>query len=250
MSETSLPADILTCYIVRHGERIDHIDDTWTMTSLTPYDPPLTDDGWTQAQHAGSTIRDYEADTDPCTTEYIMLVSPFLRCLQTGEGIIRGFNSKTGAPRKWRVAVEPGLSEVINESYFGSAQNVPIGIVAERQNELRERGSMVADNVVYDDGYQAVWEELPEYPEDFQTMLARFGSVLQQVASRYANSGKNVVVVLVTHGAGVAALRWATTRKLEPANDVPYCALIRATTSSQTAPATIKWTVNNGTANL
>ncbi|KAJ2557954.1 hypothetical protein GGH95_005082, partial [Coemansia sp. RSA 1836] len=71
----------------------------------------------------------------------------------------------------------------------------------------------------YDAGYRAVCEELPEFPEDFQMMMARFVAVLDRIALRFIGGSRRVVVVLVTHGAGVAALRWATTRKLVPAND-------------------------------
>ncbi|KAJ2454603.1 hypothetical protein GGF42_003569 [Coemansia sp. RSA 2424] len=250
----SLPTDMLTCYVVRHGERIDHIDDTWALTSSTPYDPPLTADGWIQAQRAGTMIHDLEAQhiDDNLSTEYIMLVSPFLRCAQTGEGICTGFHhAQTTNRQKWRVMVEPGLSEVINESYFGCAENVPTGIITERQSELHT--GAVCGNMEYDAGYRAVCEELPKFPEDFQMMMARFVAVLDRIALRFIGGSKRVVVVLVTHGAGVAALRWATTRKLVPANDVPYCALFRATAISRTlaipafgstrVPA-FTWTVN------
>ncbi|KAJ2731277.1 hypothetical protein IW152_004668 [Coemansia sp. BCRC 34962] len=219
-----LPTDQLTCYIVRHGERIDHIDDTWAITSATPYDPPLTADGWAQAREAGSMIRDLEPQAD---SDYLVLVSPFLRCAQTAQAIHEGFHKGEGA--QWRVALEPGLSEVINENYFHSADNVPTGIAAERRDQLG-RGD-VCGNMGFDNEYCPAQAELPAFPESFQSMLARFTAVLDHVAAR-ANGGmggKRAVVVLVTHGAGITALRWATTRRLEGSNDVPYCALFKAT---------------------
>ncbi|KAJ2859116.1 hypothetical protein GGH94_006282, partial [Coemansia aciculifera] len=228
----------------RHGERIDHIDDTWTSTSTAPYDPPLTADGWTQAHKAGTMIRDLEPQTD---SEYIMLMSPFLRCAQTGEAIHEGFHKGNGP--LWRVAVEPGLSEVINENYFHSAANVPTGIVAERREEMKM--GVVCGNMAFDEGYCPVCEELPVFPEDFQSMVARFGAVLDRIATRAIGErkSKRVVVVLVTHGAGITALRWATTRRLEAGNDVPYCALFRATLPMPAFGSTpvpgFTWTANS-----
>ncbi|KAJ2688156.1 hypothetical protein IWW39_002425 [Coemansia spiralis] len=172
-----LPTDQLTCYIVRHGERIDHIDDTWAAASATPYDPPLTRDGWAQAREAGSMIRNLEPQAD---SEYLVLVSPFLRCVQTAQAIHEGFHRGDGP--QWRVALEPGLSEVINENYFHSAGNVPTGIVAERRGQL-SRGD-VCGNMGFDSEYSSAQEELPVFPESFQSMLARFSAVLDHPESQ------------------------------------------------------------------
>ncbi|KAJ2068385.1 hypothetical protein GGI08_000899 [Coemansia sp. S2] len=234
-AKNKLPTEQLTIYVVRHGERIDHIDDNWTRTSTTPYDPPLTADGYAQARKAGTMIRDLEPQTD---TEYIVLTSPFLRCAQTGEAIHEGFCKESNP--LWRVAVEPGLSEVINENYFHSADNVPTGIVAERREEMRT--GVVCANMVFDEGYHPACEGLPVFPENFQSMLVRYGSVLDHIATGAISERKGrQVVVLVTHGAGITALRWATTRRLETGNDVPYCALFKASIGSTPE---LTWTVN------
>ncbi|KAK6331414.1 hypothetical protein TWF730_004495 [Orbilia blumenaviensis] len=47
------PAQVFVC---RHGARLDASDSTWHLTSPTPYDPPLTYGGWTQARTLGSRI--------------------------------------------------------------------------------------------------------------------------------------------------------------------------------------------------
>ncbi|KAK6355516.1 hypothetical protein TWF696_004615 [Orbilia brochopaga] len=49
----SAPAQIFVC---RHGARLDASDSTWHLTSPTPYDPPLTFGGWTQARSLGNRI--------------------------------------------------------------------------------------------------------------------------------------------------------------------------------------------------
>lgn len=47
------PAQVFIC---RHGARLDASDSTWRLTSPTPYDPPLTYGGWTQARTLGNRI--------------------------------------------------------------------------------------------------------------------------------------------------------------------------------------------------
>ena len=39
--------------VVRHGERLDNVDYTWTETAARPYDPPLTEKGVEQARDTG-----------------------------------------------------------------------------------------------------------------------------------------------------------------------------------------------------
>ena len=39
--------------VIRHGERLDNVDYTWTDTATRPYDPPLTERGVEQARETG-----------------------------------------------------------------------------------------------------------------------------------------------------------------------------------------------------
>ncbi|KAI9892684.1 MAG: hypothetical protein M1814_001104 [Vezdaea aestivalis] len=43
-------------FVARHGARLDQADKQWINTSATPYDPPLTYGGWTQARAVGARI--------------------------------------------------------------------------------------------------------------------------------------------------------------------------------------------------
>ncbi|KAG0028947.1 hypothetical protein BGZ82_008181 [Podila clonocystis] len=49
----------INLYFVRHGQRIDQIDSSWAATSPCPQDPPLTDQGRSQARQTGKMIRDF-----------------------------------------------------------------------------------------------------------------------------------------------------------------------------------------------
>ncbi|KAJ2794397.1 hypothetical protein H4R20_006240 [Coemansia guatemalensis] len=262
MDAIPLPLGGVTCYFVRHGERIDHIDEKWVKTAQTPYDPPLTPEGCKQAQCTGAFIQRLEseatANQDAGTllqTDFLVLTSPFLRCAQTAEGLCQGFqrqcevNARPSTEsvvdsRQWKVAVEPGLSEVMNENYFD--RQLPDTIISERVEEI-VRGS-VCSNMQYDNNYIPTRGRLPEYPEHFQDMMARFVSTLdyatsvqldriskQMVAAAVRRdemdtkvpSAVRKVLIFVTHGAGIGSLLWATTMR-PGANEVYYCCLSRA----------------------
>ncbi|KAE8838554.1 hypothetical protein HRS9139_02937 [Pyrenophora teres f. teres] len=117
--------------IARHGARLDAADKSWHLTSPTPYDPPLTYGGWSQAKALGQRIaallhdRDLQhqkaegaksaTDTDPAHLDLTKLTigkdasdglhqpkkkkrkiiihsSPFLRCVQTSTAVAAGIS--------------------------------------------------------------------------------------------------------------------------------------------------------------
>ncbi|KAJ2720868.1 hypothetical protein GGI07_004346 [Coemansia sp. Benny D115] len=243
----TLAPGTLTCYFVRHGERIDHVDDAWKDTAQVPYDPPLTAHGKMQAYATGSLIYDYETAPSAAhakgirDTDYLVLTSPFLRCAQTAELIAQGLQDRHQGqqqPISVGVAVEPGLCELMNDTYFDS--QVPHALIGQRTAEIKD--GWVCSNMAYNAQYQVARDELPQFPEHFQDMMARFVSTLDHVATQVigrqarermvagpgsAVGRRRMVVIMVTHGAGVGSLLWATT--LKPGfNDVDYCALTRA----------------------
>ncbi|KAI9500354.1 hypothetical protein GGI25_001066 [Coemansia spiralis] len=260
MTSIPLPLGSVTCYFVRHGERVDHIDADWVANASIPYDPPLTAEGTHQARKTGALIYNLEKQAllaNPQRTEYLVLTSPFLRCAQTSEGIFHGFeqswkqNKADGMqdPSSWRLAVEPGLSEVMSESYFD--MQIPNSLIARRREELGDgRG------IRYANDYAPVHECMPVYPEGFQNMMARFVSTLDVTATRQidqmsrdliAASGNESgplntrrVIIFVTHGAGIGSFLWATAKQLG-FNNITYCCVTRALVtgrkSSQPLPA-------------
>ncbi|KAJ4381893.1 hypothetical protein N0V86_003262 [Didymella sp. IMI 355093] len=113
-------------FIARHGARLDASDKSWHLTSPTPYDPPLTYGGWSQAKALGLRIaallhqQDVEeaeaakhgANADLAHLEFSTLdapkaqaarpkkkkrkivihSSPFLRCVQTSTAVAAGIS--------------------------------------------------------------------------------------------------------------------------------------------------------------
>ncbi|KAJ1903557.1 hypothetical protein LPJ81_002991 [Coemansia sp. IMI 209127] len=249
MTSIPLPLGCVTCYFVRHGERVDHIDADWTYSAPVPYDPPLTAEGSYQARRTGALIYSLEKNAHAEPTEYLIVTSPFLRCAQTSEGIFKGFeqawerdrdSGPADATNSWTIAVEPGLSEVMSENYF--SQQVPDTIISWRKEEFEASGNGQG-GVHYAKGYVPACEKMPVYPENFQNMMARFVSTLDQAVTRQidqlskesvpGNSGhKRRVVIFVTHGAGVGSFLWATTQQVV-FNDIGYCCVSRAQVSGR-----------------
>ncbi|KAH6895362.1 hypothetical protein B0T10DRAFT_213818 [Thelonectria olida] len=84
-------------FVVRHGNRLDAADKRWHLSSPTPYDPPLTYNGFLQARMVGNQIAsileqakiDSEANGTKKRKRFKVVIhsSPFLRCVQTSIGI-------------------------------------------------------------------------------------------------------------------------------------------------------------------
>ncbi|KAJ4270454.1 hypothetical protein NW762_002136 [Fusarium torreyae] len=135
-------------FVVRHGNRLDTADKRWHLSSPTPYDPPLTYNGWLQTRAVGNQISsileqaktDYESNPKNKNKrrrfKVVIHSSPFLRCAQTSIGISSGlaqtphdspyrpndiFVSATGPPKHFRSAIlrlDSFLGEWLSPEYF------------------------------------------------------------------------------------------------------------------------------------
>ncbi|KXT01927.1 hypothetical protein AC578_2548 [Pseudocercospora eumusae] len=84
--------------IARHGMRLDAADQSWHLSTPTPYDPPLTYGGWNQCRALGVRIaslldaREKEISQRRGKRKHKVVIhtSPFLRCLQTSVAISAG----------------------------------------------------------------------------------------------------------------------------------------------------------------
>lgn len=84
-------------FVMRHGERWDDANPTWVDSRM--WDPPLTDRGWEQATEVG---RKFRSEGVQITR---ILVSPFLRCVQTTAGFIKGYYPEGTDNSKLKVSV-------------------------------------------------------------------------------------------------------------------------------------------------
>ncbi|KAL0088480.1 histidine phosphatase superfamily [Phycomyces blakesleeanus] len=95
-----------TAFIIRHGERIDHVNKTWQPDPRDGiWDPPLSSIGHKQAEQTGSRLMDLLLDRGikPQKALIVIYTSPFLRCVETAIGIASGmakYNSKLEPTRE------------------------------------------------------------------------------------------------------------------------------------------------------
>ena len=85
-------------FVVRHGQRLDLVDDKWRTSAENPYDSPLSAHGVEQAEQLA---RFFRRETVPCSTT--LLCSPYLRAMQTAQPTARALGV--------RVRIEPGIAE-------------------------------------------------------------------------------------------------------------------------------------------
>lgn len=110
----STPSHHQNVVVLRHGDRLDNIEKDWVKQASKPWDPPLHESGLTRAFNTGRTLR--KGVGFPI---HRVLVSPFLRCVQTAVGVISGISA--GEETDLKVSIEYGLCEMLNDIAIRSA---------------------------------------------------------------------------------------------------------------------------------
>lgn len=165
-------------WIVRHGERIDYVDKTWT--SDRPYDPPLTQSGLDMAELTAQRIIRESQVLHPKKeneSEPLLLCSPFIRTAQTALPIARAL--KTPIRTEW------GLTEGLRTGHEFTKQPVML--------ELQKLEEYIGYPVNKE--YHSLLP-FPVFPEERPVYWARFKDALKHILD--ANPEKSMV--LVTHG--------------------------------------------------
>uniref|UniRef100_A0A7N0UQ74 Phosphoglycerate mutase family protein n=1 Tax=Kalanchoe fedtschenkoi TaxID=63787 RepID=A0A7N0UQ74_KALFE len=185
--------------VMRHGDRLDNFEPLWTSTAKRPWDPPLVEAGKTRAFCTGRKIR---AKSDSPITR--VFVSPFLRCVQTAAEVVAALCSKDNNPAaissdgvavdpsKVKVAIEPGLCEVLNTRTI-RVKSVPTN--GEWGFKTPELEALFPAGTV-DGSVKPVYKELPKWEEDQDCAKKRYAEVIQALADKYPTDN----LLLVTHG--------------------------------------------------
>lgn len=152
-------------YIVRHGLRLDHENTSWKATAERPFDPPLSPNGFQQAQQTGQYLRQHAI-----TAVY---ASPLIRAMQTATGIVEHLDLP--------IRVEPGLIEWLNPKWYDySAGAYPLKTLAQSYPVARDYEPLLR----------------PRYPEqDEETSRARCTYVARQLAHEATGN-----ILLISHG--------------------------------------------------
>ncbi|XP_064399217.1 uncharacterized protein LOC135345705 isoform X1 [Halichondria panicea] len=179
-------------FVIRHGERIDHVDYSWVGKSDRPYDPPLTEQGVREAKDAGCMLKERSTlELQTCLLSSLsssntlawgpiyfqdivintVISSPFLRCLQTAQHICDGLQLPG-------IMTCNGIVDVLTPS-FGILQQpvVPADNIAELGIKVLTFHQ----------------EPIPTFPEYFRDGMKRYSAEINKLADEHWP--KNIVIV-------------------------------------------------------
>ncbi|KAK9274304.1 hypothetical protein L1049_019118 [Liquidambar formosana] len=215
--------------VMRHGDRIDHLDPTWVSKALRPWDPHLIDAGKVRAFSTGRRLR-----TQLGFPIHRVFVSPFFRCIQTASQVIAALcavdddPANTTAdgvsidPSKLKVSIELGLCEILNR------ENVKLELDPKFENwgfNISELEAMLPAGAV-DHTVEPLYKELPQWEETTIGAKARYAEVFQALADKYPLEN----LLLVTHGAGVGVAFSAYLKDIT-VHEIDYCAYTHSSRS-------------------
>ncbi|KNC99347.1 uncharacterized protein SPPG_05594 [Spizellomyces punctatus DAOM BR117] len=196
-----------TVYLIRHGERIDHIDPSWSCTASQPYDPPLSPGGIRQACRTGSHLST-RLVTSPI--RYIFS-SPFKRCIETAEEILHALTSH--ANRECRISTVPYvpapsssfLSKQSPQSPAPRSLSAPIFNIDNRLSEWMSPSYF--SHPPYVSAHSSPYAA-PSYPESYTQMASRFTDAFNEIVDCAFGQmhDENGSIVIVTHGVGIKAI--------------------------------------------
>lgn len=180
-----------TVWIARHGNRLDFVNPEWFNTAERRYDPPLSKDGFVQAQELGKRLKIENISH--------IFASPFLRTIQTANEVANILNLP--------IKLEAGLSEWHNSDWMSEPP------------EIHPRELLAKNYPRIDGNYRSLI--IPKYPESQAEVNQRTGEIARLLVAKFSDD-----ILLVGHGASV----WGTTAGLVGGNPhvhTSLCCLVK-----------------------
>lgn len=158
-------------WIVRHANRLDFVRPEWFQTATYPYDPPLADNGWWQAEAIADRL-------GSASINYI-LASPYLRAIQTAVPLAKRLNLP--------IYPEKGAMEWLPPNWTdGFPALTPPALLTQEYPSV-------------DFGYRS--KVVPTYPETEEVLHLRIATMLDAIITEFSG-----VVVIVTHKEAAMAM--------------------------------------------
>lgn len=167
-------------YLVRHGQRLDVVDKNWYGTDDNKYDPPLSDDGFEQAQRLAKRLIQ-----EP--VEHIF-VSPYIRALQTAHPIAEALDLP--------LYVEHGVGEWLGSSMIPHEPKIT--------PPYQRRGEFPYLDFSHNP------RVIPHYPESVKQCFERLENAVIQLLEAYEGN-----LLIVGHGRTVTGIGHVLTKKPE-----------------------------------
>jgi broad specificity phosphatase PhoE len=191
--------------VIRHGDRWDYENPDWNQMTTRPGDPPLSALGHQQAREAGALLDSLLSSLQVDGKDVTLLSSPFLRTLQTSDGMLSAMK-RTKNARQIQILPESSIFE------WDGKEN---GLWHASLPSLQERWHYFPRlNVDHESLF------VPDLPEPRSKFVERCERAVQALNDRYPYRPRSVIV-LVTHAAGCVGLCRAATRlplnKISPA---------------------------------
>ncbi|XP_042422514.1 uncharacterized protein LOC122010153 isoform X1 [Zingiber officinale] len=260
MSGGGEAAGVQNVVVMRHGDRIDHLEPLWVAQAQRPWDPPLADEGRIRAWTAGKRLRDSGFPI------HRVVVSPFLRCLQTAAEVVRALccvvddhqlllSMETSRdaildPSRVKISIEYGLCEMLNTTALGHniapedekwfphiselEASLPAGTIDHSAESIYKEVSLSRFSliIVYHNVFLHLFcfLQLPQWEESVAGARNRYATVIQSLADRYPNEN----LLLVSHGeaVGTAVASYVENTMVYEAEYCARCHLRRNTLSS------------------
>eukprot|EP00928_Gymnodinium_smaydae_P087479 TRINITY_DN7173_c0_g1_i1.p1 TRINITY_DN7173_c0_g1~~TRINITY_DN7173_c0_g1_i1.p1 ORF type:complete len:449 (-),score=54.87 TRINITY_DN7173_c0_g1_i1:54-1400(-) len=183
--------------IVRHAERADSIygfldGGRWTQTedyARWPQDPPLSDEGVSNAHEVAADILAYAQKHD--SQFHVIVSSPYCRCLQTALAIREALGTTT------RLLVDASLGEIYGPTVMTDPQGGSVVRFQGHQEELPKATKIALPERV---GIVGEW---PKWPETLQAARKRYSDRFLTYLKRGSHTKRNFL--LVTHADCVGA---------------------------------------------
>ncbi|MFQ4145155.1 histidine phosphatase family protein [Chlorogloeopsis sp. ULAP02] len=156
-------------WIARHANRLDFVNPEWFITAERRYDPPLSEDGFLQAQQLANRLKQEKITH--------IFASPFLRTVQTANAVAEALNLP--------IQLETGLSEWLNPTWMAEE---PKKLSTAQLAKLFPR-----IDISYTPRIAA------NYPETHEQVRARSGQTARCLAAEFSPQN----ILLVGHGASV-----------------------------------------------
>ncbi|KAI7861952.1 histidine phosphatase superfamily [Spinellus fusiger] len=237
-----------SAFIVRHGERIDHVDKLWQPDPRDGiWNPPLSANGHEQARKTGIHLIQMMQQNNLCPEKatIVLYTSPFQRCVDTAIGIAKGM-SETNDCRPPVLCLELGLGEWMSDHFFDTVCPAQ-AMMARQQESLARRQAYTYTAAARPTAHIDYTKALPpltidysysssrtefDFPEDYTDMLDRFNDTRKRCLERgclpkttASTSSGLVVPVFITHAVGVNALLDSFRNRMTRPIEVGYCAL-------------------------
>ncbi|RUT06139.1 phosphoglycerate mutase [Dulcicalothrix desertica PCC 7102] len=181
-------------WIARHANRLDFVNPDWFLTAERRYDPPLSEDGFIQAQQLANRLKGEKI--------HHIFVSPFLRTVQTAHAIADVLNLP--------IKLETGLSEWLNPDWM------------DEEPQLHPVRELVKFYPRIDASYTPIIAA--RYPETRAQVRARAGQAARCLATEHSPEN----ILLVAHGASVnGAVMGIAGESIYQAEKVRLCSLFK-----------------------